>query len=147
MRRESGLTLVELVITIAVLAIAVTGILLVLNENIAHSADPMVEQQAVNIAEAYLDEILNQSFTDPDGSNVGETRPTYDDVNDYNGLSESPHDQSGNAVAGLSNYTVTVTVTNNVTLGTDANATRVDVNVVYAPTNISITLSGYRTSY
>lgn len=147
MSRESGLTLVELVITIAVLAIAVTGILLVLNENVAHSADPMVEQQAVNIAEAYLDEILNQSFTDPDGSNVGETRPTYDDVNDYNGLSEAPHDQSGNAVAGLSNYTVTVTVTNNVTLGTDANATRVDVNVVYTPTNISITLSGYRTSY
>jgi MSHA pilin protein MshD len=147
MKRETGLTLVELVVTIAVLAIAVTGVLLVLNQNIAHSADPMVEQQAVNIAEAYLDEILNQSFTDPDGSDAGETRATYDDVNDYNGLSEAPHDQSGNAIAGLSNYTVTVTVTQNVALGTDANATRVDVNVVYAPTNISITLSGYRANY
>jgi MSHA pilin protein MshD len=150
MKRAHGFTLVELVVTIAVLAIALTGILLALNKNIQHSADPMIEQQAVNIAEAYLDEILNQSYTDANGVCSGETRATLDSVQDYvQGSACLPdttvRDDQGNAIAGLGSYAVTVTVTNT-TLGGIA-AKRVDVNVTYPVNNLSITLSGYRTSY
>lgn len=150
MRRQTGITLVELVITIAVLAIGLTGILLVLNQNIQHSADPMVEQQAVNIAEAYLDEILNQPYMDANGVCTGETRATLDSIQDY--VQGSPclpdtvvRDDQGNAVSGLSNYSVSVALSNT-TLGGIA-AIRVNVTVTYTPTNLSLTLSGYRTNY
>ncbi|MGH7192553.1 MAG: prepilin-type N-terminal cleavage/methylation domain-containing protein, partial [Candidatus Saccharimonadales bacterium] len=125
-------------------------ILLVLNQNIAHSADPMVEQQAINIAEAYLDEILNQSYADANGVCTGESRATLDSVQDYvQGSACLPdtvvRDDQGTAVSGLTNYSVSVALTPT-TLG-GISATRVDVNVSYTPTNISLTLSGYRTNY
>jgi len=62
-RRHAGLTLIELVISIVVIAFAVTGILLVMNKTTAHSADPLIQDQAVAIGEAYLEEILGKSLT------------------------------------------------------------------------------------
>jgi MSHA pilin protein MshD len=70
-------------------------------------------------------------------------------VDEYNGLVDvGAHDQFGNAIAGLSAYTVSVSTTPTGGLSgiPAAAARRIDVTVTYSPGG-SVTLSGYRTTY
>ncbi len=55
---QNGATLIELIITIVVISSALVGILSIINITTRHSADPVVQQQAIAIAESYLEEIL-----------------------------------------------------------------------------------------
>ncbi len=149
--RQAGATLIELVVSIVIVGIAAGGVLLVFHQTVRHSADPMVLHQAVAIGEAYLEEILPKQFSDPDqpesgGPEAGETRPTYDDVNDYDGLTNvGALDQDNNPIVGLEAYTISVTVGTQPLPGI-ANALRVDVQVT-GPNEVNVTLSGYRTDY
>lgn len=145
-----GVTLVELVISIAVIGAALAGVMLVIVRNTTSSADPMLWHQAAAIAETYLEEVLSKQFTDPNPPEGGETRATFDDVLDYNGLNESPpRDQNNAPIAALAGYTVNVQVTtaalNDITLAS-GNAVRVQVTVT-TPAGGTIVVSGYRTSY
>lgn len=145
--RQHGLTLIELVVAIVVVAIAVSAVLGVLSQNAAHSADAMVRSQAVSIAEAYLEEISLKAFDDPDGVEPEAGRGTFDDVHDYDGLVDAgAADQFGNPIAGLGNYTVAVSVTPSAALPSvpAADAVRIDVRVTYAP-YADVSLSTYRT--
>lgn len=152
--RQRGVTLVELVVAIVVIGIAVSGVLLVMNYTTSHSADPMLEHQAVAVAESYLEEVLLKDYLDPDTGTVcpskEASRDLYDNVCDYDGLDESgARDQAGNAVAGLDNYRVRVTVDQDAalsTLSTSAQVLRVDVRVT-SSSLVDLTLSGYRTNY
>jgi len=106
---QSGLTLIELVMFIVIISVALAGIIGVFNLNTQHSADPMVQKQALAIAESVLEEVELMPFTDcdPDDANAatpgpcattveamgpeaGETRYSaatpFDNVNDYNGF-------------------------------------------------------------
>ncbi len=69
-RRESGVSLIELVIFIAVVGAAVTGLLLVYARSVSGSADPLVRKQATAIAESLLSEVLSQPFTYCDPQDV-----------------------------------------------------------------------------
>ena len=110
-----GFTLIELVLFIAIIGIAVAGVLIAYDRAARDSADPIVKKQALAIAESLLEEIQQMPFTycDPDDANVstatgpfvgpggcaatvegigpepGETRynvnTPFDNVNDYNG--------------------------------------------------------------
>jgi MSHA pilin protein MshD len=109
-RDARGLTLVELVVAIAIIGTAIGGTLLVLDVAVRGSASPMVEKQALAIAEAVLEEVQLMPFTycDPDdaaadsalapsgcsvqqgiGPQPGETRTStvtpFDNVGDYQG--------------------------------------------------------------
>lgn len=157
-RGEAGVTLIELVISIVVIGIAVTGTLVVIQRTTRASADPMVQRQASAIAEAYLEEILAKPYYDPTlGAGggacpaAGGARATWDNVCDYNGLDDAgARDEFGVAVANLSAYRVRVTVDSAAaTLGAlsgAANVMRVDVRVTHS-LPIDMLLSGYRTSY
>lgn len=70
--RESGLTLVELILFVLVVSIALLAVLLVMNHTTAHSADPLVRKQAVAIAEALLEEVelMPATLCDPDDAHV-----------------------------------------------------------------------------
>lgn len=147
--RHRGVTLIELVVAITVVAIAVTTILGVLGAIAVRSADAMVQQQAVAIAQAYLDEILQRWVVDPNGSPPNTGRGTWDLVDQYNGLIDAgAHDQFGNAIPALSAYTVRVATSQTGALGgvPAAAARRIDITVIYPPSG-SVTLSGYRTNY
>jgi MSHA pilin protein MshD len=67
-RAERGVSLVELIIFIVVVGVAVVGVLAAINLGTRSSADPMVQKQALAIAEALLEEVQLQPFTycDPD---------------------------------------------------------------------------------
>jgi len=114
--RARGFTLIESVIALVVLAAAAAGVLLVFAEATARSADPMIRAQAQSIAMGYMDEILLQAYADPETGATGATeegnRSDYDDVWDYDGISDSPPmDRTGNSIAALGDYAVSVAVT------------------------------------
>jgi MSHA pilin protein MshD len=146
-RGERGATLIELVISIVVIAIAASAVLGVLSASVGRSADAMVLRQAVAIAEAYLEEISRKPFLDPDGVDGEGTRPEFDDVDDYDGLVDNgARDQFGAALPPLAQYTVTVSVTPSTALAgvPQVDAQRIDVRVTY-PGNGAVALTGYKT--
>ena len=146
--RQHGMTLVEVVISIVVIAIAVGAVLGVLSRTVEHSADALLTSQAVSIAEAYAEEIALKPFADPDGSDGETLRSAFDDVDDYDGLVDvGVADQLGTPIAGLEGYTVAVTVTPSAALPSvaAADALRIDVRVQF-PAFVDYTLSTYRTS-
>jgi len=149
---QHGTTFVELIISIVVISIAVTGVLLVIMRNTASSADPLVQHQAIAIAEAYLEEILEKPFVDPNGGEPEASRALYDDIDDYNVITnETPTDQAGNVMSDLSAYTVSVDVVNEA-VGPAGNQSpagstyRITVTV-NAPTGNVIPLTAYRTNF
>lgn len=64
-RRQSGLTLVELIIFIVIVSVGLAGVLSVFNVVVRRSADPLVTKQALAVADAMLEEILLKDFCDP----------------------------------------------------------------------------------
>ncbi len=165
-RRQSGVTLVELIMFIVIVSIGVIGILQVMSFTTKRSADPIIRQQAILIAESYLEEILQNPFLDPSIPAATQVCPAqeasrdlYDNVCDYHGLTNNNGavDQLGNLVTGLTAYNVSVTVTGTIGDGTALNTInnsgvlrvlRIDVTVTHddLPDQI-VLLAGYRTNY
>jgi MSHA pilin protein MshD len=146
---QSGTTLVELLVSIVIVAIAASTVLGVLSMTTAASADPMIRHQAAAIAEAYLEEVLLKPLTDPDGLDGEPARADFDDLDDYNGLADAgARDQFGNPLAGLSDYDVAIVVAPSPALpGVPvADALRVDVIVTHV-NDVNYVLSGYRARY
>ena len=155
-------TLIEILVTLVVIGIAAVALMSLFANQVRGSADPMIQQQGITIAEAYLEEILLRAFDDPDdpesGADEGEaTRGEFDDVKDYRSLasvqaSNQPRDQFGALIPGLTDYAVTVVVDgsgadaslNGIAAETDA--LRIDVTVTH-PAISPLTLSGFRTRY
>lgn len=175
-RSQAGLSLVELIMFIIIVSIGVAGILTVFNLTSQKSADPQVRKQMLAVAEALLEEVEFKPFTlcDPDdpnaatavtsanctggaggandesklplGPEAGETRATFDNVSDYNGLSVSPVSDinGGNSING---YSATVSVSQQqleASIPLDASL-RITVTVTHG--NDSLSLSGYRLRY
>lgn len=168
--RYAGVTLIELVVSIVVISVGLAGILLAINRSVSSSADPMIQHQAVAIAEAYLEEILAKDFCDPDnatpctpGNAPGSpgctvcpaaeaSRDLYDNVCDYRGLPDNVvRDTTGQPIAGLGAYAVQVTITDNGAVlngltGANCQVLQVDVTV-NGPGGVTYSLDGYRTNY
>lgn len=150
--RSSGVSLIELVISIVILSVAVVGVLSALGTISGRSADPMIRSQSIAIAEAYLEEISLSQFAAVAGCPAvpgAGGRVNYSHICHYNGLADTGAvDQNGNAIAGLSDYSVAVEVHTSDSLGSlPVTATmRIDVRVT-GPTNETFSLSGYRTNY
>lgn len=102
MRSHQGVTLIELIITIVILGITLASIMSILSSGFSRSADPLWQSKAVELMQAYMDEIIAMRFdgTTPLGggaiagpctiSSDGQARTAFDDVDDYNGLDEQP---------------------------------------------------------
>ncbi|MFO7530450.1 MAG: type II secretion system protein [Marinobacter sp.] len=127
MKWQLGVTLVELIITIIVLGVAIAGVVGAFSVISGRSADPLNQTRAITLSQLYMDEILTRYYdesTPVGGGKVpsgdvdcttagpdGETRPTYDDADDYDGLSDSPpKDGEGNDLSGYGGFAVTVAV-------------------------------------
>ncbi|MBA3581090.1 MAG: prepilin-type N-terminal cleavage/methylation domain-containing protein [Gammaproteobacteria bacterium] len=154
-RALQGFTLIEMIVVIVVIT-AVAGTMLgVFQKAVIASADPVLRVQGVAIAQGYLEEALLKDFQDPDGGETASceeaSRDLYDDVQDYNCINDTSgaRDQLGNALAGLSNFNVRVTVSS-ASLGSGANAAalqQVNVLVTHDVYPITLRISGYRGNY
>lgn len=148
MRSDRGFTLIELVISMVIIAVALAGVLMAINTSVFHSGDPMLSQQALAIGESYLEEILRKDF--PKTPCPGGPRKNYRNICNYNGLIEAPTDLHGDPIPELSSYTVSVAVdTSNPVLGdltSNTEVARVDVTVSHTGIT-AIMLSSYRANY
>ncbi|MBI2994811.1 MAG: prepilin-type N-terminal cleavage/methylation domain-containing protein [Gammaproteobacteria bacterium] len=179
-----GATLIELVVSIAVLTIVVVTLLTLTSQSTGRSVDPMIQEQAAGIAQAYLEEIMQKGFCDPDfdfdadpatpldcpaqcagqvcqaggcrnsGSAQEGLRGLYDDVCDYDGLSDSGAvDQNGTGVAGLDQYTIDVQVEDdagvdlNGLTGAAGQAALITITVSHPAMQDEVRVSGYRANY
>lgn len=72
LRKSKGLSLVELIVFIVVVGVAVAGVLGAISVATRGSADPIIQKQALSIAEAVLEEVQSMPFTycDPDDPNA-----------------------------------------------------------------------------
>lgn len=140
-----GATLIELIITIIVIGIALSGILNVVILTTSHSADPMVQRQAIAIAESYLEEIVLLPVTASPDTSVAGDRSTFDNIADYNGLSDTGVvDQNGNAIAGLESYSIAVSIVDQSVSTINMKAITITVS---RPSTQDIVLTGYRADY
>src|SRR6266446_4214243 len=71
-RAEHGISLIELIVFIVIVGIAVAGVVGALSMATRASADPLIQKQALAVAEALLEEVQLQPFTycDPDDPNA-----------------------------------------------------------------------------
>ncbi|MBW7473001.1 prepilin-type N-terminal cleavage/methylation domain-containing protein [Marinobacter sp. F4218] len=163
MRREiRGATLVELVITIVIISIAIAGVVGAFALISGRSADPLNETRAIALAQLYVDEILAKKYDEqtPQGGvpryagvcNVGadgtETRASFDDVDDYDGVSDTPPASALGGITGYSGFSVEVSITcAGGEVGLPASqAKRIDV-LVSAPDNRRFVFSAYRANF
>ena len=108
-RRQRGVTLIELIVALTIVAIAVAGMMAAFTRATAASADPMVAKQMAAVAETLMEEIQLKPYTP--AAHSGNSRADYNDVLDYQDYTTTGvFDISGNAVAGLGDYTVKVKI-------------------------------------
>ena len=141
---QRGFTLIELIISIVVIGAAVGGVMLLVANVAARSADPMVQTQAVYVAQSYLEEALLRPY---DGSaDCAGSRDQWQGVLAYDCINDAmPTDQQGNGLPGLSAYRVTVSVTDSALGG--AVTRRVEVQVTHTAQPIDLRLAGHRAAY
>jgi MSHA pilin protein MshD len=164
--RQRGISLAELLMFIVIVGVGVAGILSVLNQTAARSADPLPVKQAYAIAEALLEEVQLAAFTlcDPTDPNVltappcgavgppsrqvGESRP-WDNVIEYEPTVIGPGitDITGAPIGGLGAYSATINVAASGLGSVPAGAALLITVTVTGPGGTNVSLSGYRTRY
>lgn len=122
------MTLVELVITIVIIGIASAALFSAMAAITGRSADPMLRQQSLALAEAYLEAISARPYAQLPGAAQA---------------ASAPQDIDGNPI--LSDYRVAVEVDGGGALNGVA-ATRIAVTVT-DPQGQTLVLQGWRTCY
>lgn len=150
--RSGGFTLLELVATLVLLAIAAIAITGLVAQIGGRSASPVLQTQALYIAEGYLEEAMLRAYADPDGVDEGSGAPRdqWDDVVDYRRLDVvggvTPTDSLGVAMPGLSRYRVRMIVGEPTTVG-GATVRRVEVRVTHVDGGFDVRLAALRAQY
>ena len=177
MRRQAGISIIELIMFILIVSVGIAGILSVMNYTSSRSEDPLIQKQALAIAESLMEEITLQPFTfcDPDdekvteaensgectivesmGPEAGEARTSIsariDNVNDYHGLTMNSGIVdlvNGTVVTGLEDYAASVNITQQA-VGSGVTNAQDSLRIDVTVTHsagVSITLTGYRLRY
>jgi MSHA pilin protein MshD len=148
--RERGFTLLELVVTLVILGVAFAAIAGLVATLGGGSASPVLQTQALYIAEGYLEEAMLKAYADPDPPppNCAASRDLWDDIGDYACLDTavSPTDSAGVGIAGLSRYRVTMNVGNASTVG-GATTRRVEVSVTNIDGDFDVRLAALKAQY
>jgi MSHA pilin protein MshD len=165
-RGQGGVTLIEMLITIVVLSIALVAMTSVVDGSVSRSADPLIQHRSVLLAQAYADEILSKRFAETTpvggvpaatdasvcitGSEAGETRTDYDDVDDYDTLTDSPPElQTATDFTQYADFSVSVAVAcTGIAMGFsndyDVKAITITIN---SPDGRTLAFTSYRGNY
>lgn len=129
-RLNTGFTLIELVITIVILTVAITGVMSVFYTNSIKGVKPILEIKAIELGQAMLDEIILKKWDEDSpigggtintalaniGTETGETnREHFDDTDDYNGYSDGTpseplKNERGELLNGFEGFSRSVTI-------------------------------------
>jgi MSHA pilin protein MshD len=168
-KMQGGFTLVETVIVIVLMGAMMAGMTSLFMNNVGNSHRPFLRQRALAVANAFMDEISRKQWNEASAlgggcvntgsgscplgpaavaiGSDGESRATYDDIDDYHGLNQDPpQDSSGTAMPGYSGFTVSVNVTQpaaawNAIPAADVRLITVSVT---SSSNETLTVSAYR---
>lgn len=180
-KRQKGLSIIEIVVTIVILAIALVAVAGMVGLGLTQSSNTLIETRAVALGYSYLDEILGRRYDERTprsrtppcfgfvgmgrctaeanfGLDGGETRNTYDDVDDFHALLEGAgvpgtplEDAEGNPRTGYENFRVEVNVRyagDDAVPGlTETDAKLVTVTVEHTILNLSWDFSAYRGNF
>ncbi len=168
-RSSRGFTLIEIIVVIVLIGSMMAGMSTLFITNISNSHKPYLRQRALAVAVAFLDEIQHKRWNENTpvgggcvktattclsgialaaiGSDGGETRVQYDDIDDYHGIDgisgvfnqTPPQSSDGSDMPGYAGFSVTVTVTE--PAGAWHGVPAVDVRLI----NISVTSSSNET--
>lgn len=150
-RAACGFTLLELIVLIVVTGIAIAGVMLVYTRAVVSSVDPLLNKQALALAEGLLEEIQLNSYNPVAGTGAGACpqRQDFNDVDDYNGYSTAACPGyvkiDGTPVPGLGAYNASVTVAAPGLSGV-GEAKLITVTVT-GPGGVTATFAGYRVNY
>lgn len=105
-----GFTFIEVVVILAVSALAITGIIIGFHEGVEGLALQRDLRSATVLAEDLMHEIRAKSFAGP--RTLGSDRRNFDDVSDYDGWSRSPPETiEGVAMSDCAGFRRSATVT------------------------------------
>ena len=159
-KKEKGFSLIELVITIVIIGIALVALSGTLFSAVGRNADPLWQAKATHLAQAYLDEILAMRYQENtalgggavgscsiDGPEEGTgvaNRSLYDDVDDYNGLTESADFLDTATTSSYSGYTVSIEVKCRDHVDAISDHSKLIIITITSPTNQSLIFSAFR---
>ncbi|MCP5172639.1 MAG: type II secretion system protein [Pseudomonadales bacterium] len=140
--RQQGFSLIELVVFMVVVGLALSSTILVYNQSVINSVDPIIRVQMAELAQSQLDEVIARKYDEntPTGGipacgsaetgapacagmglEAGEVlsdQSTLDDVDDFDGYNDTPYtgytrDVAISIVGNTKQITVTVSGPNN----------------------------------
>jgi MSHA pilin protein MshD len=112
-------TLVEAAVSCIIVAVMLSAALATSGAARAREQKAIDRQRGLFLAQSLMAEILDEAYVDPgalplfgpEAAEVGHARSTFNDVDDYDGLNDSPpKDASGVAISGYSRWARTVAV-------------------------------------
>ena len=154
----SGFSLIELVISIVIIGIALSALSSSLFSAVGRNADPLSQAKATHLSQAYLDEILAMRYQEDspfgggsigtcteDGPEAGETsRNLYDDVDDYNGLTESAKFLDATTTSNYSGYNIVIRVQCVNLINVPPNSSKLITITITTPANQVLVFSAVR---
>ncbi len=117
-RNQRGVTLIDVILVIVIMALAIPPMMALFIQTTRQGTFGVTVTHANHLAAALYEEIRSKQWDENGdaasatlGPEGGETRATYDDVDDYHGLDESPpQDSTGTNFAGFDGYRQQVSV-------------------------------------
>ncbi len=172
---NEGFTLIETIVGIVILAISFSVLTSLIYPLSQQSADQLHQIKAAELAQSMLNEIQNKAFdensdmaggrercgeasapacsTDMEAE-AGETRATFDDVDDYNGLDYSAgtiEDSQGNDLSLYTGYAMSISVCNDASYDGsctgDTETAKLITVTITTPTDFSMSFSTYRANF
>lgn len=150
-KRQRGLTLIELIVAMVIIAGGLAGVLSVLSRSAVVSADPLVAKQLRAIAEGIMEEIELKPFSAPSASAPSSCRRA-DLLNsgDYNGYDFDFCALDGSPAPPLAGYHVRVAIQKGsgaiLSSGVPADQT-IEITITVTRGTQQYVLTGWRTNY
>jgi MSHA pilin protein MshD len=156
--KRQAFTLVEAVFSIVLVAVMMVAALQTVSASARMRSAGQEQTRGIDLARQLLSEIMQTRYEDPSGIGVwgkesSELRANFDDVDDYDALSESPPvDRSGVAIPGFTGWTRAVQIKwaqwnlPGATDNTESGLKRITVTVT-SPTKKQFVVTGLRQKY
>lgn len=112
--RTRGFTLIEMVVALVVIGVALSGVMLAFRSIARNSANPVIDQQLIAIAQAASEEVMLQPYVPKTNTTTasGCSRAAFNDVDDFNGYATTGNicTPDGVTVPGLAGYSMSISV-------------------------------------